>query len=486
MAGRVEVERDKCPVSGAHYFGRSLVDIVLTNSRAQCAVRCRLFDGPSNSRSVQRESWNGRCPNRGEVGDDKAVRRSITLNPSPFMPVSGARFTTAILWRWRAVATLLLATESALAQSVGVRTVVLPVPSGPFAVGYRRDEVADPARMLTRGSSRGMRRRLVLHFWYPSGDARGARTMPYMNDTLASTWAASHGLPGNFQHGIRTHVVPDAPLADSGGAWPVLLFSHGRSWPVQTYQIMLTDLASRGWLVVAISHPGEEALTSYADGSAVLFDQEAWSDAAGEARVLGREIDEVVTDAEFALTHLGRWNGSKASPWYGRIDLRRVGYFGHSLGGSAAAVALTRVSGVKAAAALEGVVHDSSLRRLLVNRPLLTMIGGYNDAELSWRDYRPGPDGVVFEASVRGAWHASFADLLLVYRAYAARGWLARHRRELDPARVNQIVTDYLDAFFRRYLFGTPALLLRPYSSAERGDYETSGYPEVLLRVSVP
>lgn len=361
----------------------------------------------------------------------------------------------------------------------------LPPPSGGFSVGYRRVEVTDTTRREARGARKGLPRRLVLQIWYPS-QGRIAHPTPYMDEVTARAWGSTHRLPLGFERAIMTRSETGLPLTDSLARLPVLLFSHGRSWPVQTYQMLLADLASRGWIVVGISHPGEEVVTTFADGTAVEFDQEEWKSEAEEARVLGREIDGMVTDARFVVDELIHWNTTANQLWRGRLDLDRLGYFGHSLGGSAAAVALVRDSRIHAAAALEGVVHDSASRPMTIPRPLLTMLGGYNRNELSLRDYRSGPGGVVYDAVVQGAWHASFADLLLVYRQTASAEWVARHRRELDPVRVNQIVTDYLDAFFRRYLFGAPTLLLRPYSETERGSFSTSGYPEVELRIVVP
>ncbi|MDP3910133.1 MAG: hypothetical protein Q8Q14_07055 [Gemmatimonadales bacterium] len=377
---------------------------------------------------------------------------------------------------------LSLAVADAFAQRApNAPRIALPEPWGPYAVGYDRFDLTDSARVETRGE-RPARRRIVMHLWYP---ARGplTRPVPYMDSITAGAWARTHRLPPDFADHVVTRAQHGLPASDSVAPLPVLLFSHGRSWPVQTYQSMLQDLASRGWLVVGIGHAHSENVTVFADGSVARFDQPSWETEAERGHVLSGEVRTLVSDAEFVIETLARLNASAGHRFTGRIDTANIGYFGHSLGGAAAAQALHEIPEVKAGASIEGSVYDSAARPLRLEKPVLSIIGGYNRAELGLRDYRPGPGGVVLEAVVRGAWHASFADLLTVYGAFAPRDWHARHRRELAPDRVNQIVTDYLNAFFRRYLLDEPSLLLRPYSDAELESYTTSGYPEVELRV---
>ncbi|MEX1185803.1 MAG: hypothetical protein WEA80_04380 [Gemmatimonadaceae bacterium] len=373
----------------------------------------------------------------------------------------------------------------AQAPSPPTGTVTLPEPWGLHAVGYRRFDLTDSSRSETRGPRAGSARRLVVQLWYP---ALGPVTnrVPYMDSLTAQAWAENQRLPAGFHHHVRTHAQRNLPFVDSLGRLPVLLFSHGRSWPVQTYQAMLQDLASRGWLVMAMSHPHEEVNTTFADGSVAEFDQPRWDTPAERGTLLTRAVDVLVSDAAFLVKSLQRWNSDTSHILYGHVDPSRIGYFGHSLGGAAAAQALSRIGEVRAAATIEGSVYDTTARPMLVTKPLLSMIGGYNRADLGLRDYLAGHGGIVFEAVVHGAWHASFADLLLVYGASAPRTFHENHRRELAPERVNQIATDYLDAFFRRYLEGRPSLLLRPHSELERGSYVTSGYPEVELRIVVP
>jgi predicted dienelactone hydrolase len=83
--------------------------------------------------------------------------------------------------------------------------------------------------------------------------------------------------------------------------WPVLLFSHGRSFPVENYQIALEQLASQGWVIAAISHPYEEAATLLPDGTTLPFRGPTWDDESERGAVLTGVVDELVRDASLVI-----------------------------------------------------------------------------------------------------------------------------------------------------------------------------------------
>jgi dienelactone hydrolase len=310
-----------------------------------------------------------------------------------------------------------------------------------------------------------------------------------MDPRTADAWRATLPVPRGFERGVAAHAVADAPWAEGPpeGGWPVLLFSHGRSFPVENYQIVLEQLASQGWVVAAISHVGEEALTLLPDGTAFPFAGPTWDTPADRGEVLMGVVDELVRDAGRALDALERAGHEASHPLGGRLALAAgVGYFGHSLGGAAAAWALQRDPRVRAAASWEGQVYREADRPMVVRGPLMYLIGGANRAELSRSHFRSGgPAAPVYEVVIEGAWHASMGELIHIYRAYGPRDWQERHRREITAERANQITADMLDAFFGAHLLGRGTDLLRPDAPEEAGSGATWNYPEVDLSVSV-
>ncbi|HEX5042848.1 MAG TPA: hypothetical protein VFV75_08065 [Candidatus Polarisedimenticolaceae bacterium] len=388
---------------------------------------------------------------------------------------------------------IVLLAFAAAAEEVATGTVrpfVLPDPWGEHGVGVLSALVVDASRTIVTEDGRTIARPVPVQLWYPAVAATGgARTKPYMHPELAEAWRATLPAPAGWQDSVVTHAVEGAEPARGAARWKVILFSHGLSWPIENYQILFEDLASRGWVVAGLSHPGEEALTRLPDGTRIGFSGARWDDDDAKAAVMMEKVDQMVLDASAVLDRLEQWTREgRKSPLgrlAGRLDLASgVGYAGHSLGGATAAWTLRRDRRVKAAASWEGQIYRAEDRPMKVTGPLLYLVGGSNRAELAGRHFRgDGADRPVYEVVLRGAWHASPSDLLYVYQAYGPRDWRARHRREISPARANQITADYLDAFFSRYLNGAHPDLLRPDGVGEK-DAERN-FPEVEMRLNL-
>jgi dienelactone hydrolase len=373
---------------------------------------------------------------------------------------------------------IFIATHAARGQ--GVRQLTLPKPWGEWTPAVTTHLIADS----TRSDAQTGARPILVRLWYPT-DAQTGMRRPYMHEAVADAWRGTMPAADGFERGIATHAITGAPLSSARPRWPVLLFSHGRSFPVDNYQIALEYLASRGWIVAAISHPNEEALTVLPDGRHLPFSGPTWKHENERADVLMSVVDELVRDAGRVIDELERMNGDAASGFAARMDLDRgVGYAGHSLGGAAAIWTLQRDIRVKAAASWEGQVYRAADRPLHVRGPVLYIFGGANRAELMGTQLRPASGGgPVYELVMHGAWHVSFGDMLYIYRHYADRSWHDRHRREMDPLRANQISNDYLHEFFSSHLLGTEPDLLWPDSREESESYVTWNYPEVELRI---
>lgn len=368
------------------------------------------------------------------------------------------------------------------AQDTPVRRIALPAPWGEYGVGVYSTVVVDSARRARTDDGRLVPRPLLVRLWHPA-DSAATGTRAYMHPALAEAWRATLPVPPDWEQAVAANAVDGAPLARNGGVrWPVLLFSHGRSWPVENYQILLEHLASLGWIVAAISHPGEEILTRLPDGTRIPYAGPGWETEEERGVVLQSVVDQHVIDGGMVLDWLERVNNAPDGPFSGRLDLEGgVGYFGHSLGGASAAWTLQRDDRVVAAASWEGQVYRAEDRPLTVVGPLMYVIGGANRAELAGVHFRGGGiDRPVYEVVIHGAWHSSPGDLLYLYRRYAPRDWKERHRREISPVRALQITGDYLHAFFARYLRGAESNVLDP-DAPDEGSQDWN-YPEVELR----
>jgi predicted dienelactone hydrolase len=136
-----------------------------------------------------------------------------------------------------------------------------PPPTGPFAIGTLTYRWVDTARSEAFVADPRARRELMVQIWYPAqAQATGPRAA-YLPDACAVTaaFARFQGRPAFiFRHlkYVMTHAMASAPAASDLPAFPVLLFLEGASGfrQMNTYQV--EQLASRGYIVVAIDQPG--------------------------------------------------------------------------------------------------------------------------------------------------------------------------------------------------------------------------------------
>src|SRR4029077_15902216 len=150
-------------------------------------------------------------------------------------------------------------------------------------------------------------------------------TGPFAVGRVTVEWTdRSRPEPLDANHGYRTLAVDVWYPAQSSARAPLLIFSPGGGMGREAYAAQLSDLASHGFIVAALTHP---------------YDNERrWPkipSVEGEWNL--NQLDWHTRDIRFVLDKLSEPNGGQ--PFAGHIDLRRIGALCHSLGGVAAAQA---------------------------------------------------------------------------------------------------------------------------------------------------
>ncbi len=388
--------------------------------------------------------------------------------------------------RSRAAVVIVLMSLVHVASGANAVLIELPAPEGRYSVGYWMGDL-ETKQVDALSEDPGDTRRLGLSVWYPAAQPSSGQKKPWASEAMGR--ALSEGFPfeTGFQKDISGHSREGAsPVA---GPLPVVVFSPGLSFPLSLYQSFFEDLASRGYVVLAVAHPHTVTLVEYPDGT--TLDMAAWP-----------RIEQEIERQAFLATHLSvldadlrtviDWVEARApeSPLSGRLDASRIAALGHSYGGSAAA-RITHDPRIKAAVVMEGAVRDPSDKnsrgKLIVGAPLLHLMGGYNRLEHEGDQYLPAVSAPVYQVVINGTGHAYFSDLIYLYKHYADSEWKNRHRYEVEPARVLQISRDYIAAFLGRYLNDEdPSVLLRPKSYADSVNSPgRGGYPEVELSISI-
>ncbi|MEU6390972.1 hydrolase [Streptomyces sp. NPDC046939] len=381
------------------------------------------------------------------------------------------------------------ATAVARTRASGRVRLRLPAPTGPYAVGTTRLHLVDKARRdpWTGGAAR----ELMLDVRYPARTVAGHPRAAQMTAREAAGFDRLNnfaGLPtGRVDWAAtRTFAHRSVPL-DRDAPHPVVLYSPGVLDP-RTLGTTLTDeLASQGYIVLAVDHPYDVSAVELPGGRVLtsrLPEEFAAAQKAGPDAVtalLEKTTAVRVADLRFVVDTVelafeaGRW---RPAP---------IGAFGQSAGGFASVQALHDDRRLAAAGNLDGVLayvgddheegHLSTVAAEGTDRPVLLMGSPGNDRTTvpSWRELWRHSTGWRRDLTLEGAGHATFTDAATLLPQVAARlpldpGKPADWVGTIPAGRAVTAQRAYVTAFFDRHLRGRDRGLL---------DGPSARFPEV-------
>ena len=371
--------------------------------------------------------------------------------------------------------------------AAAVAAVELP---GPYKIGTTVWHVTDAARPETFAGA-GAPRQVEVLAWYPAAPGHG-EPAPYLREGLAELPPGLRAALGSLAK-VRTHASLDAPPVASAKKLPVLVFSHGFGGIPSSYTALLEDLASHGYAVLSIVHPYEATAATLADGQVVsLFDaagkpRQTFSDViaewsredatmaavtreAKEADQLRRlreylaglhatqaTLDRWVADTKLVLDRLADLPGaSAAGRLAARLDLSRLGVFGHSMGGVTAGQFCLDDRRCRAGLNLDGIPQYGTMIDRRLSQPFLMVYSA-----------RPGRTGAsdaiyrraasrYYRCDVRDTLHLDFSDLVLWDGPLRQSGALGT----LPPQRAIEITRAIVRQYFDQELLGRRSALL--------------------------
>jgi dienelactone hydrolase len=325
--------------------------------------------------------------------------------------------------------------------------------------------------------------------WYPAVNGATGDTAPYLREGLAearsfATLLRQPEAALDYLAETRTHVIADAPPR-TGEPLPVLVFSHGYTAIASSYTALLEDLASHGYAVLSVVHPYEAMAATLSDGRVVtILDgqkqmRKAIRDVLGEwgkedetmaavtaakdeaealrlmrgylnaipitTAALKRWVDDtiLVTDRLVALP------AGPAGRLASRLDLKRIGAFGHSMGGVASAAFCAADRHCAAALNLDGIPQYGTLLDTPINRPFLMVY--------SARSGRLGASDVIYRRAakpyqrvdVAETLHNDFSDMVLWGGPLAGRPIFGKLPAPRAVALTRQVVREFFDEHLR-------------------------------------
>lgn len=328
-----------------------------------------------------------------------------------------------------ACAALPLAASAAPAASTGTALIAPPL-SGPYAVG----------RAHWQWTDQGAHHALVL---YPASGSPMTLAGP-SGATPPAQLTARYGAAGVAQlAALQVRSVPGLAPASVAGPRPVLVFASGAHQKAGDYTVLLEQIASRGYVIIALDAPtAGEPYASTADEIASAL----------------REVDRQ------------RANGS----WSDRLD-EPAGAFGHSIGGAGAVLALARHPRLRAAFNLDGDFTGAAasarpvkpVAMMQTEAPPRSWLGalaerrsGQRRADI-WKQIRSASRETIL-LNARGLRHANFLDAALIAPSAMDANKRAERLGLIDGTRGLLMTADVVASWFDAALGkGQPVAALR-------------------------
>ena len=352
--------------------------------------------------------------------------------------------------------------------------VTLPIPTGAFAVGRAIYDWADDVAVDTLAPVPGTKRELLVWIWYPAAGQSAAiddyLPVPLRAEVERSSGALISRFLTRDLSKVHAHSTRNSEVSSQQRCYPVVIMRAGASGEVWTYSSLAEDLASHGYVVVGFDAPYRTNIVVFPDGRVMRRlpenNPELCLGMTGQEQVhcVNRLLTAWIADIAFVLDRLERLNTSDASGKFtGRLDISRVGIFGHSFGGATAAQFCHEDSRCKAGIDVDGAPHGSVIQAG-IHRPFMFLLSDHSresDPEShhilanmqSIYDRLPA-DGRL-RIVIRGANHFLFSDDGALLKSHIVLGTLRMIGiLGIDGRRQLAVTTYCVHSFFDAYLNG--------------------------------
>jgi Platelet-activating factor acetylhydrolase, isoform II len=365
--------------------------------------------------------------------------------------------------------------------------ITLPAPTGHFAVGRTTYTWVNNDETDELAPSPGAKREVVVWIWYPAAAATSAAPVEYLPAAWRLALAQHSGvLMSQFFTRdlllVRAHSTSDPDVSSEQRSYPVVIMRAGGGALTTDFTTLAEGLASHGYIVVGFDAPYRTFVVVLADNRVVIRPptndpENLPADQAN--RLINRLLPMWTGDTKFVVSQLEHLTGAGPSGKFtGRLDMQRLGMFGHSFGGATALQFCHDDPRCKAGIDIDGAPYGSVVQEGL-KHPFLFILSDHS-RELSdpasrqihadiQSIYDRLPSGRLL-ITIRGANHFSFSDQMLLKSHYVIRLLSILGFGGLDGRRGLTITGEYVHTFFDVYLKDAAADLLNKPSQL---------YPEV-------
>ena len=406
--------------------------------------------------------------------------------PLPHSPNPGGKFRHFAGRLIKTLAALALFAVVALAMLLALlwhernSEITLPEPTGHFAVGRTTYRWVNDAETDELAPSPGAKRDVLVWIWYPALTPVSGAPVDYVPAPWRLADAQHSGslmrLLTRDSSLVHAHSTSDPDVAQDERSYPVVIMRAGGAAPTTDFTTLAEDLASHGYVVVGFDAPYRTYLVVLPDGRIITrppeYDPENLP-TEQQDRLINKLLPMWTSDTKFVVDQLQRLNAADPSGKFtGRLDMKRLGMFGHSFGGATALQFCHDDPRCKAGIDIDGAPYGSVVQDGLT-QPFMFLLSDHS-RDLSdpasgqilanfQSIYRRVPNGHL-SITIRGANHFSFSDQILLKSQYVI-GLLRRLGfGNLAPRRGLAITTEYVHTFFDVYLKDAPPASLNKLS----------------------
>lgn len=305
-----------------------------------------------------------------------------------------------------------------------------------------------------------------------------ALTGPYHVETEEHTWTDTSRTETYANTPQNRYVTIKIWYPEEEGRYPLILFSHGATGLLESNALSCEELASNGYIVVAVAHPYLAIFTQNLNNGDVTFADPDFlqkvtngngSDDPVHEKAMYDATRKWMTirtgDINFVLdTLLSKSKSGEEGP-YSRIDSEKIGLFGHSLGGSSVVSVARQRDDIDAVVDLEGTMFGeyqgyANNEYLFRDEPYEVPLLDVNSAKI-YDEAMQDPDRqyvnfyVVENASdgrevvFDGAGHLNFTDLPLVSPILGKLLGAGDIDAKKCLEKMNSLLLNYFDSYLK-------------------------------------
>lgn len=316
----------------------------------------------------------------------------------------------------------------------------LAEPSGPFGVGFAQHVVQ---HTTPDDPTPGLGNELLVHLYYPTRHSKLPPAVPYFEPESEVIWNELVGLPEGSLLNLTTALLGNASFLDAPTGRPTVFFSPGGGVNAWMNYGLLADLASHGYTVLAIDHPGEPPALRWPNGTETI----GWDIHLPYTPTMIHQMHVYrVADLEAVFS----WFKKFARKMHAPFDTSNFFTMGHSLGGSASVAVAPSHPEVKAAVNLDGAFpeHETTVTDAGLPVFLMSSINHTVQMDPSWTEFQNHQTSWWESVSIYGSGHLDYSDITTWI---GALGYPPLVQAEFGPTggvRTVEIARKYVGDFF--------------------------------------